>query len=93
MKFRAKVSGDYLGASIILASVYLSISSRLCCRELTRLSVIRLGGVTQASQRKQPPLPCWIPSRIQPGASPGASPGPRVRGVDPPPRQGGGEAP
>ena len=41
VKFRAKVSsGDYLGASIILASVYLSISSRLCCRELTRLSVI-----------------------------------------------------
>lgn len=88
MKFRAKVSGDYLGASIILASVYLSISSRLCCRELTRLSVIRLGGVTQASQRKQPPLPCWIPSSL-----PRASPGPRVRGVDPPPRQGGGEAP
>lgn len=80
VKFRAKISyGDYLGASIILALVYLSISSWLYCGELMGLAMILLWAGTRRPRETAPifpsgchPLPPPCPGLLT-GGTPGAT--------------------
>ena len=66
MKFRAKISsGDYRGASIILALVYLSISSWLYCRELMGLSMILLWAGPRHPREISPIFPSGFPPLVR----------------------------